>query len=93
MPRRALFALPALLALTALLTGCGEEISGELPLDQARVRAAEAAFGLDFTSAERQLMLPDLLDQRAAYVALRARQLDNAVPPALRFDPWLEMPG
>ncbi|MBK9472309.1 MAG: hypothetical protein IPO18_08490 [bacterium] len=24
-------------------------------------------------------------------MALRARQLPNAVPPALRFDPWLEM--
>ncbi|MBK9472172.1 MAG: amidase [bacterium] len=95
LPRHArpkLVALAALLALSALLAGCGEEISGELPLDQARVRAAEAAFGLDFTNAERQLLLPDLLDQRAAYVALRARQLPNAVPPALRFDPWLEMP-
>jgi hypothetical protein len=89
MPRHALpklVALAALLALSALLAGCGEEISGELPLDQARVRAAEAAFGLDFTNAERQLLLPDLLDQRAAYVALRAPAAAQrgAAGPALR---------
>ncbi len=76
-----------------LWSGCGEEISNELPLDQARVRAAEAVAGLDLTTSERSLMLSDLIDQRNAYGALRARQLDNAVPPALRFDPWLNTPG
>jgi Asp-tRNA(Asn)/Glu-tRNA(Gln) amidotransferase A subunit family amidase len=85
-------ALLASLLLIGILSGCGEEISNELPLDQARVRAAEAVTGLDLTASERALMLPDLLDQRNAYAALRAHQLDNAVPPALRFDPWLNTP-
>jgi Asp-tRNA(Asn)/Glu-tRNA(Gln) amidotransferase A subunit family amidase len=86
----AAFVVPAL---ALLLGGCGEEISHDLPLDQARARAAEAVLGLDFTNAERDLLLPDLLDQRAAYVALRARQLPNDVPPAVRFDPWLLAPA
>ena len=86
-------ALPAMLLLIGLWSGCGEEISDELPLDQTRVRAAEAVNGLDLTTAERALMLPDLIDQRDAYASLRAHQLDNAVPPALRFDPWLNTPG
>jgi Asp-tRNA(Asn)/Glu-tRNA(Gln) amidotransferase A subunit family amidase len=90
---RRLFALPVMLSLLGLLSACGEEISSELPLDQARVRAVEAVTGLDMTAAERALMLPDLVDQRDAYATLRARQLDNAVPPALRFDPWVNMPG
>ena len=98
MPRRvlplpALPALPALLALLALLAGCGEEISHDLPLDQARARAAGAVMGLEFTNAERDLLLPDLLDQRAAYLSLRAHTLPNDVPPALRFDPWLLAPA
>lgn len=79
--------------LAIAFAGCGEEISNELPLDQARVRAAEAVAGLDLTKDERALMLPDLLDQRQAYASLRASQLDNGVPPAMRFDPWTNMPG
>lgn len=86
-------ALLVTLLVFGLWSGCGEEISSELPLDQARVRAAEAVAGLDLTTSERSLMLSDLIDQRNAYGALRARQLDNAVPPALRFDPWLNTPG
>ena len=85
--------LPPLLALLALFAGCGEEISHDLPLDRTRARAAEAVLGLDFTGAERDLLLPDLLDQRAAYLALRAHQLPNDAPPALRFDPWLLAPA
>ena len=82
----------ATLLLIGPLSGHGEAIAAEPPLDEACVRAAEAATGLAMTEAERALMLPDLIEQRSAYAALRARQLDNAVPPALRFDPWVFAP-
>lgn len=90
-PRRVCLLVISLLA--TVFAGCGDEISNEQPLDQARIRAAEAVAGLDLTASERALMLTDLHDQRNAYASLRARLLDNAVPPAIRFDPWTNLPG
>ena len=90
---RHLFPITPVLLLLSLVAGCGEEIPDELPLDAARLRAAEAVSGLNLTDAERALMLPDMVDQRSAYADLRAHQLANSVPPAMRFDPWLLTPG
>ena len=90
-PRRA--CLLAISLLATVFAGCGDEITPEQPLDQARVRAAEAVAGLDLTASERALMLADLHDQRNSYTSLRAQLRDNAVPPAIRFDPWTNLPG
>ncbi len=56
-------------------------------LTAADVERAEALTGLAFTPDERELMARGLNELREQYAALRALPLDNAVPPALRFDP------
>ena len=45
--------------------------------------------GLDFTDAERDMMLTDLNSNREAYEALREVSVSNHVPPAVQFDPAL----
>ena len=51
--------------------------------------AAEAVAGLEFTDAERDMMLEDLNGALAGYAQIRAVSLKNSVLPALRFDPVL----
>ncbi|HOX24707.1 MAG TPA: amidase [Candidatus Krumholzibacteria bacterium] len=63
------------------------------PPDDAAIRAAAALIGLDFDRAERDSLAVDLADQRESYDALRANVPDNAIPPALRFDPLVAWPG
>lgn len=75
--------------LTLLGAGCGEEISDDRPLTDATIRAAETVIGLDLTAAERALMLEDLTETRDTYRSLRAMQIPNRVPPALRFSPLM----
>ena len=89
---------PFLFALTAFLLilsigGCGEEIRDPGPVVQRQILAAEAVFGLEMTSAERDLMMEDLADQRESYTALRRNIPGNSVRPALRFDPQLAWAG
>ena len=77
-----------LLTLVMALPALAEEAPKGPPIDESAVRAANLLNGLDLTGAEIGLMLPDLLDQRNAYLSLHAKPLPNTVPPALRFDPW-----
>jgi Asp-tRNA(Asn)/Glu-tRNA(Gln) amidotransferase A subunit family amidase len=48
---------------------------------------AEKVAGLEFTDAERDLMLEDLNDNLEGYQRLRAITIGNQVRPALSFDP------
>jgi Asp-tRNA(Asn)/Glu-tRNA(Gln) amidotransferase A subunit family amidase len=48
---------------------------------------AEKVTGLEFTDAERELMLSGLDDQLADYRKIHDFHLDNSVAPAVRFDP------
>jgi len=48
---------------------------------------AEAIAGLEFTEAERDLMLEGLNENLASFEALRQVELPNDVPPALYFHP------
>ena len=48
---------------------------------------AEKVAGLEFTDAERDLMLEDLNDNLEGYKGLRAISIGNQVRPALSFDP------
>jgi Asp-tRNA(Asn)/Glu-tRNA(Gln) amidotransferase A subunit family amidase len=48
---------------------------------------AEKVTGLEFTDAERELMLDGLDEQLADYRAIRDFHLDNGVAPAVRMDP------
>ena len=50
---------------------------------------AEAVAGLEFTDAERELMLDGINSNLEAYEKLRAVSIPNEVPPAVRFDPVL----
>jgi len=50
---------------------------------------AEKVIGVTFTASERKLMLSAVTDQRANYAAARAIPIENAVPPAVVFDPRL----
>jgi len=57
-----------------------------------QLAAAEALAGLQFTDEERRLMLDGVNELRGSYGTLREVGLDNAVPPALSFDPGLGGP-
>ena len=59
------------------------EITSEIVAD------AGAVAGLDFTDAERDMMLADLNSNLEAYEALREVSVSNHVPPAVQFDPAL----
>jgi Asp-tRNA(Asn)/Glu-tRNA(Gln) amidotransferase A subunit family amidase len=59
----------------------------EAPVSRADIDKAERIVGLQFTDAEKDSMLFDLLDNLESYAALREVDLPNGVPPALRFDP------
>jgi len=53
----------------------------------AMIRHAEWIAGLELTDPERELMLEDLNESQDRLAELRAHPLDNAVYPALSFDP------
>ncbi|MGH7480971.1 MAG: amidase [Longimicrobiales bacterium] len=50
---------------------------------------AEDVLGLEFTDAEREEMLDDLNDNLEDYAGIRDFELENAVAPAIQFDPVL----
>jgi len=82
----------ALLAATAVLAGvAGYFIGAEADdgaLDAGIVAAAQQLIGLEFTPAECDSMLDDLGDYRESYATMRGVTIENAVPPALVFDPF-----
>ena len=51
------------------------------------IRQAQWVAGLDFTEAERRLMRENLEETLSQFEEIRQISLDNAVPPAFRFDP------
>jgi Asp-tRNA(Asn)/Glu-tRNA(Gln) amidotransferase A subunit family amidase len=59
----------------------GEEIT------PAAIASAEEIAGVSFTDAERAMMVSDLKDQAEQIAELHKVPLDNAVQPALLFDP------
>ena len=56
-------------------------------LSSGEVEAAQRLFGLDFTSAEIDTLLPSLEGNLATYRAQRQKPINNAIFPALYFDP------
>ncbi len=57
------------------------------PVTPRMIRDAEWIAGVPLTDEERGLMAAGVERSRAAFEACRAVPLDNAVPPAFRFDP------
>lgn len=53
------------------------------------LEAAEALFGVEYTPAERALMLDNIEGQIASSLARRSAMLTNDMPTATRFDPRL----
>ena len=75
-----------------LLSGCGEEITHDQPLNDQTIKAAQVVTWLDMTAAERTQMLDELDDTRDSYLdlhslALRSGGLPNSLRPAVVFDP------
>lgn len=69
-------------ALAALAQGpAGGKVTPEM------IRQAEWISGLRLTDEQRKLMLQGVQQQMEDFARLRAVPLDNAVPPALLFDP------
>ncbi|MFZ5623276.1 MAG: amidase [Gemmatimonadota bacterium] len=56
-------------------------------ITDAMLVAAAAVIGLDFTEAERAMMLEDVNSALQAWAQIRGVKLANAVMPAVRFDP------
>jgi len=57
------------------------------PIELDDLKPAMEIIGLDFTLAEQDSMLPDLLELLENYQTLRTVTLPNHVPPALLFQP------
>ena len=79
----AIFALAAVLFIAAKARGQTQTN----PITRETVTAAEKLFGLDFSDAKIDLMLPGLQEQLGKFEALRKFPLSNSVPPALCFNP------
>src|SRR5262245_19922580 len=67
-------------ALTALAEGKSE-------ISASMVRDAEWIAGLSLSGDDRKMMLAGVNDSLKDYAKVRAVALDNAIPPAVRFDP------
>lgn len=74
--------------LIPLLTCLLPAAQNEAPeIDADNIAAAERIIGLDFTPAERDSMIRDLIENLESYRKLREADIANSVPPALLFDP------
>lgn len=74
-----------LLSLAFLLGAFTMRYADEISADD--VRAAARIIGLEFSPAEIDSLLPDLMEARNDYAANRELPLDNSVVPALTFNP------
>jgi Asp-tRNA(Asn)/Glu-tRNA(Gln) amidotransferase A subunit family amidase len=76
------------LVFTALAAGFALGIAeGELPFTKSDIASAQKLAALEFTDAEEDSMLGDLVDYRKGYEELRKLSIPNDVPPALVFNP------
>ena len=58
-----------------------------VPITAEMIETAAAVAGLTFTEAERQMMLDGVQEKRESVFVLRSLQMENAVSPAVVFDP------
>lgn len=59
----------------------------DAPITSEMIQNAASLIGLEFTQTERDTMIASLENTREDLQTLRALKLDNAVPPALNFNP------
>lgn len=82
---RRLAACPAV-ALSVAVLGAGPAPEAP-PITPRSIESAERIIGLEFTGAERDSMIDDLMENLKSYEKIRALSIPNAVAPALWFDP------
>ncbi len=85
--RRFLSVLPALGAGALAADALAAEAEKPGGLTKEALAQAERIAGLEFSSADRDLMLEGVEENLAAFRELRKVAVPNSVPPALRFDP------
>ncbi len=61
-------------------------LDDDAPITVEMIRQAEHLSGVTFTPEHRELMLEDLNERRADYLAMREESLPNGIPPAVQFD-------
>lgn len=59
------------------------------PITTKTIAAAESIAGLEFTEAEREMMVEDLTESRDHFAEIRALKLPNDVVPSFVFDPTI----
>ena len=93
-PRRSVLQLVTALGAGAVfgraLVSCA---SGKTAVTASMIREAEWISGLSLTPGERELMLDGVNELLEDFAKVRAVPLDNAVPPALQFQPLSSAPG
>jgi Asp-tRNA(Asn)/Glu-tRNA(Gln) amidotransferase A subunit family amidase len=91
--RPAVAALVAACLVACLLGGgCGEPVRDGDHLTDDELAGAEQVADLRFDAGERELMRDDLVERRDDYSALHDALPDNAIPPAVLFDPLAHRP-
>ena len=65
------------------------KVAAGAEIDKATIAAAEEIAGVSFTDEERELMLAAVRRQAQQIAALHAVPVDNAVAPAVSFNPLL----
>ena len=85
--RRALVTIAAAAAGSAVFGRALAAVAGDSPeITDAMIREASWISGVPLDDEKRKLLQNGLKQAQEAYAAMRAVPIDNAVPPALRFD-------
>ncbi|RMG67221.1 MAG: amidase, partial [Calditrichaeota bacterium] len=86
-PNRFLIETASLLVLCVLILAFVQVSQHVSPITRQVVAAAEKLIGLHFSDAERDSLLENVRDLVKSYQQIREHPLNNAVPPALQFNP------
>jgi len=73
--------LPTLFFCLSFLASCAQKPESKITTDH--IKNAEQLYGLEFTEAERELMLEDVRETAADYEAMRQISIPNSIPMAL----------
>ncbi|MEL6719337.1 MAG: amidase family protein, partial [Bacteroidota bacterium] len=73
--------IPTLLLCLIVNVSCAQQ--GDSKISTDHIKNAERLYGLEFTEAERELMLEDIRETAADYEAMRQVSIPNSIPMAL----------
>ena len=86
-PNRFIVELVSMLVLCVLILAFVQVSRQVSPITRQVVAAAEKLIGLHFSDAERDSLLENVRELTKRYEQIRAQPLNNAVSPALQFNP------